>query len=100
MNEINREKNGPNFGRVQLKVHPSHCSVLPSLGIFLFVNTESTSQGGKKRGVREETLKKCQSGNGFKNTKKISFDAPFSCDSENHNRNLIELRERWEKIVL
>ena len=64
------------------------------------LNTESTSQGGKKRGVREETLKKCQSGNGFKNTKKISFDAPFSCDSENHNRNLIELRERWEKIVL
>ena len=61
--------------------------------IYLYqidLNTESTSQ----RGVREETLKKCQCGNGLKNIKKISFDAPFSCDSENHNRNLIELRER------
>ena len=29
--------------------------------------------------------------------KKISFDAPFSCDSEYHNRNFIEIRERYEK---
>ena len=34
---------------------------------------------------------------GLKNFKKISFDAPFSGDSEYHNRNLIAIRERSEK---
>ena len=34
---------------------------------------------------------------GLKNIKKISFDAPFSGDSEYHNRNLIAIRERSEK---
>ena len=33
----------------------------------------------------------------LKNMKKISFDAPFSCDSEYHNRNFIEIREKSEK---
>ncbi len=60
-------------------------------------NTQSTSQQGKNRGYFEETIGSSHSGNGPKIVKKISFDAPFYCDSEYHNLNLIEICERVEK---